>query len=93
MRLIIPLCGVQGGFSSCWQRLHKGAATAFMNAQQLAPLQADHNNRAAEGLTRVCGPRSHCIPAVTGPGAALRDPALALMHSIGRFQLFKKTQG
>ena len=37
MRLIIPLCGVQGGFSSCWQRLHKGAATAFMNAQQLAP--------------------------------------------------------
>lgn len=57
-------------------------------------LQADHNNGAAEGLTRVCGPGSRCIPAATGPGAALRDPALALMHStISRFQLFKKTQG
>ena len=52
-------------------------------------LQADHNTGAAEGLTRVCGPGSHCIPAATGPGAALRDPALALMYStIGRFQLF-----
>ena len=57
-------------------------------------LQADHNNGAAEGLTRVCGPRSHCIPAATGPGATLKDPALALMHfTIGRFQLFLKTQG
>ena len=57
-------------------------------------LQADHNNGAAEGLTHVCGSGSHCISAATGPGAAMRDPALALMHStISRFQLFKKTQG
>lgn len=57
-------------------------------------LQADHNNGAAEGLTHVCGPGSHCFPAATGPGAALKDPALALMHfTIGRFQLFLKTQG
>lgn len=40
IRLIFPLCGVQGGSSSRWQRLHKCAATAFMNAQQVASARA-----------------------------------------------------
>ena len=40
MRLIFLLCGVQGGSSSCLQRLHKGSATAFMDTQQVASARA-----------------------------------------------------